>query len=50
LQDFDARWENPALRKDILDVARALELEPSIIGSSAHLLGVGRKRGSTTRK
>jgi ubiquinone/menaquinone biosynthesis C-methylase UbiE len=35
LPDFDARWENPALRKDLLDVARALE--------SAHLLGIGWK-------
>jgi len=44
LQDFDARWEDAALRKDLLDVARALEVEPSIVGASAHLLGVGRKR------
>jgi ubiquinone/menaquinone biosynthesis C-methylase UbiE len=43
LHDFDARWENPTLRKDLLDVARALESEPSIVGISAHLLGIGRK-------
>jgi ubiquinone/menaquinone biosynthesis C-methylase UbiE len=43
LPDFDARWENPALRKDLLGVARALESEPSVIGVSAHLLGIGRK-------
>jgi ubiquinone/menaquinone biosynthesis C-methylase UbiE len=43
LSDFDARWEDPALRKDLLDVARALESEPSVVGVSAHLLGVGRK-------
>jgi len=43
LPDFDARWENPVLRKDLLDVARALESEPSVIGVSAHLLGIGRK-------
>ncbi|HEY7727309.1 MAG TPA: class I SAM-dependent methyltransferase [Candidatus Eisenbacteria bacterium] len=43
LSDFDARWEDGALRKDLLDVARALESEPSILGASAHLLGVGRK-------
>jgi ubiquinone/menaquinone biosynthesis C-methylase UbiE len=43
LSDFDARWENEALRKDLLDVARRLECEASIVGASAHLLGVGRK-------
>ena len=43
LPDFDARWEDPALRRDLLDVARAFESEPSVVGISAHLLGVGRK-------
>jgi len=43
LADFDARWGDPALRKDLLDVARALEAEPSVVGISAHLLGIGRK-------
>jgi len=43
LPDFDARWEDPALRNDLLDVARALESEASVVGISAHLLGIGRK-------
>ena len=43
LADFDARWDDPSLRADLLDVARRLEAEPSIVGASAHLLGVGRK-------
>ena len=43
LPDFDARWEDTATRKDLLDVARALESESSIVGVSAHLLGIGRK-------
>jgi ubiquinone/menaquinone biosynthesis C-methylase UbiE len=43
LADFDARWDDPTLRKDLLDVARALEAEPSVVGISAHLLGIGRK-------
>jgi ubiquinone/menaquinone biosynthesis C-methylase UbiE len=43
LPDFDARWNDAALRKDLLDVAKALESESSILGVSAHLLGVGRK-------
>jgi ubiquinone/menaquinone biosynthesis C-methylase UbiE len=43
LPDFDARWNDPALRKDLFDVARAFESEPSVVGVSAHLLGTGRK-------
>jgi ubiquinone/menaquinone biosynthesis C-methylase UbiE len=43
LADFDARWDDPALRKDLLDVARALEAQSSVVGISAHLLGIGRK-------
>ena len=43
LQDFDARWDDAAQRKDLIDVARALESESSLVGVSAHLLGVGRK-------
>jgi len=43
LTDFDERWADPALRYDLLDVARRLEAEPSIVGMSAHLLVVGRR-------
>ena len=43
LQDFDDRWEDEALRQDMLDLARKLECEPSIVGASAHLLAVGRR-------
>src|SRR5262249_29783864 len=42
--DFDARWADPSSRADLLDLARRLEAEPSIVGASAHLLAVGRKR------
>ena len=41
--DVDARWADPARRADLLDVARRLEAEPSIVGVSAHLLATGRK-------
>ncbi len=40
-EDFDRRWEDAVLRKDLLDVARALESESSVMGVSAHLLGIG---------
>lgn len=45
LPDFDSRWSHPALRRDTLDVAQALESEPSILGASAHLLGIAHKPG-----
>jgi hypothetical protein len=31
------------LRRDLLDVTRRLESEPSIVGVSAHLIGIGRR-------
>jgi ubiquinone/menaquinone biosynthesis C-methylase UbiE len=43
LTDFDARWEDPALRWDLLELAQALEAEPAVVGASAHLLGLGRR-------
>jgi ubiquinone/menaquinone biosynthesis C-methylase UbiE len=43
MPDFDARWADPALRADMLDVARKLESERTLIGASAHLISVGRK-------
>lgn len=42
LPDFDDRWNDPERREVLLAVARALESEPSILGSSAHLLIVGK--------
>jgi len=45
VSDFEGRWADGMSRSDILDVARALESEPSIIGASAHLLAIGRKPG-----
>jgi hypothetical protein len=44
MPDFDARWTEPGLRADMLDVARRLEAERGIIGASAHLLALGRKQ------
>jgi len=42
--DFEARWTDNALRQDMLNLGRALEAEPSLVGASAHLLGIGRKQ------
>jgi hypothetical protein len=43
VSDFERRWADRELRADIMNVARALESEPSILGASAHLLAVGRR-------
>jgi ubiquinone/menaquinone biosynthesis C-methylase UbiE len=47
LQDFDERWKSPEGRERILWVARALEAEPTLLGMSAHLLGIGRSPASS---
>jgi len=41
LPDFDTRWADPLARADIIELARLLEAEPSIVGMSAHLLAIG---------
>ena len=43
LPDFLERWTDRERREIILQVARALESEPSVIGCSAHLIVIGRK-------
>jgi hypothetical protein len=43
VSDFERRWADRELRADIMNVARALESEPSILGASAHLLAIGQK-------
>jgi len=43
LRDFEERWNNPDRRNRLLDVIRALESEPSLLGVSPHLMAVARK-------
>jgi SAM-dependent methyltransferase len=38
LPDFDAWWDDSTLRERLLEVARALETEPRLLGASAHLV------------
>jgi SAM-dependent methyltransferase len=40
---FDERWADPARRKQLLDLVRLVEHEPSLIGFSPHLLAVAKK-------
>src|SRR5262249_49423723 len=43
LQDFDDWWSTPEYRQRLLDLARTLEMEPTLIGMSAHLMAAARK-------
>lgn len=44
LPDFDERWADPERRAELMRAAALVESEPDLMGLSAHLLGVGRKR------
>jgi len=43
LPDFDERWNDPQRHEVILGLARQLEQEPSVLGTSAHFLVAARK-------
>lgn len=43
MPDFDGLWQDAATRALMLAVLRNVEAEPSLLGSSAHLLAIGRK-------
>ena len=43
LSDFDRRWADAAARGRILDAARSVEAEPTMLGVSPHLLAVARR-------
>jgi ubiquinone/menaquinone biosynthesis C-methylase UbiE len=43
LQNFDAMWDDPIKREWILHVARKLESEETLLGTSSHLMAVGHK-------
>jgi ubiquinone/menaquinone biosynthesis C-methylase UbiE len=42
-KDFEARWADAARREQLVDLIRAVEREPILLGASMHLLGVARK-------
>lgn len=48
LPDFMERWNDEREREGLLRVARICECEPPMIGCSAHLLVVGRKRAASS--
>jgi SAM-dependent methyltransferase len=45
LSDFEERWADERRREILVDAARRLESDPSVMGCSAHILAVGRKPG-----
>lgn len=42
-RDFDRLWNDPAQRERLLAVVRRVEREPSLLGTSSHLMAIGRK-------
>lgn len=44
LGDFDEIWADTNRRENMLRMIRAVEEEPSLLGTSAHMIGVARKR------
>ncbi len=45
LRDFERHWSDRGRRDKLLDVARKIESEPSLMGVGPHLMAVGRKPG-----
>ncbi|WP_024287089.1 class I SAM-dependent methyltransferase [Cellulomonas sp. KRMCY2] len=44
LRHLASRWDEPADRQAILQAARVIEVEPSVLGLSPHLVAVARRR------
>lgn len=47
LQNLEEQWADPNCRERLLNIARSLEGEPSIIGVSTHIMAIARKIGDT---
>lgn len=43
LQNLEEQWTDPNCRERLLNIARSLESEPSVIGVSAHIMAIARK-------
>lgn len=43
-RDFDRLWADPIQRDRLLSTVRKMEREPSLLGVSAHIMAIGRKR------
>ena len=47
LQNLEEQWTDPNCRERLLNIARSLESEPSVIGVSAHIMAIARKTEDT---
>ena len=47
LQNLEEQWDDPNYRERLLNIARSLESEPSVIGVSAHIMAIARKTEDT---
>ena len=45
VNNFEHRWNDPARREVMLQVARLVEREPVLLGASSHLMALARKNG-----
>ena len=43
-KDFDRLWGVPEQRERLLQIVRSVENKPSIIGASAHIMAIGKRR------
>lgn len=43
IPNFEAYWENESQRAQLLQFIKTIEAEPTLMGASAHLIGIGRK-------
>ena len=48
LQNLEEQWADPNCRERLLNIARSLESESSIIGASTHIMAIARKTEGTT--
>ncbi|MFZ0878665.1 MAG: class I SAM-dependent methyltransferase [Candidatus Acidiferrales bacterium] len=44
LPNFERAWTDPALKRRLLKIVRAVETEAALLGQSAHILAVARKK------
>jgi hypothetical protein len=43
MPNFDARWNDLEEREILMSLLEMTETEPSLLGASAHIMGIGKK-------
>jgi hypothetical protein len=44
LQNFEEWWKEEERREQLMEIIRRLESEPSLLGASAHLMSIARRK------